>query len=347
LNEPKLQKELDDARSLVDVDHFDITTRELVRMAAEDEIRRAPVYQRKFRWDEQTESRLVESVLLGLPIPSFFMATNPDGTWEVVDGLQRLSTLMHFMAEPGDSTLDEIHKDSPLRLSGLESLVSFNDLTYEDLPTPIQLAMGKRGLRVTALSDKSNLEARFEVFERLNTGGVALSPQEVRACIFQGGFNDMLRDLAELEPFKKLVKLQRMHQHDATREELVLKFFAYMYDSDNFDGAVGDFLTKYMEKASRKFDMATNIALFTRSATALYEIIQGPFLRKGYSSTPLNQFESAMVATGNIIRSGKDVGNPNSGWLNDKEWLTSSTKGTNTRAMLRNRINRATVLLAA
>lgn len=241
-----LQQQLDTQRRLVDVDHFDITVRELVRMATESEIRRAPVYQRKFRWDEESESRLIESVLLGLPIPSLFMATNSDGTWEVVDGLQRLSTLMHFLSEPGDAWLNEIGKTEPLQLQGLEHLSEFNTLSFERLPTPIRLSFGKRGLRVTALSDKSNVEARYEVFERLNTGGIALSPQEVRACVFQGEFADFIRDLAEDTEFKRLVKLQRVHQNDATREELVLKFFAYLEDRSSFSGAVGEFLTQYM-----------------------------------------------------------------------------------------------------
>lgn len=343
--DPDLQTQLDEQRRLVDVDHFDITVRELVRMSVEDEIRRAPVYQRKFRWDEETESRLVESVLLGLPIPSFFMATNADGTWEVVDGLQRISTLMHFVAEANDPSLAEIDKAEPLVLTGLEKLPAFNGLSHDALPTPVKLAFGKRGLRVTALSDKSNVDARFEVFERLNTGGVALSPQEVRACIFQGPFSDFLRELGGDSDFSKLVKLQRAHQHDATREELALKFFAYLYDRSEFDGAVGSFLTRYMEKATRKFDMAANRTLFNSVVKSLLGITGGPFLRKGYGNTPLNQFESAMVAAGEIIKDGKTVGKPSGDWINDDTWLRSSTKGTNTRPMLKRRIDRARELL--
>src|SRR5438105_2193610 len=95
-----IQQQLDAQRRLVDVDNFDVTVRELVRMVAEDELARAPEYQRKFRWEVEDESKLIESLLLGLPVPSLFVATNPNGTWEVVDGLQRLSTLLHFIAEP-------------------------------------------------------------------------------------------------------------------------------------------------------------------------------------------------------------------------------------------------------
>jgi hypothetical protein len=89
-----LQQRLDEQRRRADVDNFDVTVRELVRMAAKGEIDRAPAYQRKFRWGEEEESRLIESLLLGLPVPSLFVATNPNGTWEIVDGLQRLSTII-------------------------------------------------------------------------------------------------------------------------------------------------------------------------------------------------------------------------------------------------------------
>src|SRR5205085_6731134 len=127
---------------------------------------RAPEYQRKFRWEVEDESKLIESLLLGLPVPSLFVATNPNGTWEVVDGLQRLSTLLHFIAEP-PALLKSIDKADPLRLQGLEKVALLNGKTYADLPTPIRLALNKRSLRVTALSDKSDPKARFDMFERL------------------------------------------------------------------------------------------------------------------------------------------------------------------------------------
>jgi uncharacterized protein with ParB-like and HNH nuclease domain len=90
-----MQQQLEEQRRLVDVDNYTITVRELLTMAEKGELHRAPEYQRKFRWDEEAESRLVESLLLGLPVPNLFFATNTDGSWEVVDGLQRLSTLIH------------------------------------------------------------------------------------------------------------------------------------------------------------------------------------------------------------------------------------------------------------
>ncbi len=96
----ELQEQLSQHRQRVDVDHYDISVREIIGMADREELYIAPVYQRKFRWSEKNESRLIESLLLGLPVPSVYVATNKDGTWEVVDGLQRLSSIIHFIADP-------------------------------------------------------------------------------------------------------------------------------------------------------------------------------------------------------------------------------------------------------
>lgn len=342
-----LQAELESQRQRIDVDHLDVTVRELVRMSVDGELRRAPVYQRKFRWSEELESKLIESLLLGLPVPSVFVATNRDGTWEVVDGLQRLSTLLHFVSDDPD-TLKSIDKGHPLLLHGLDKLLEFDGLGYVQLPAPIQLAFMKRTIRVTALSDKSDLEARFDMFERLNTGGVALTPQEVRACIYRGEFNDLLRDLGEYKPFVTLVKLQRSQQNDGTREELALKFFAYLHDQRSFDGRVANFLNQYMHRAAAgDFDVEAGRALFLRTVDALVDLSAGqPILRQGLRTTPLNQLEAIMVAAGRLLLGGEDRLSPPAGWLEDTELVSASTGGTNTRSMLKRRLDRAELLLS-
>jgi hypothetical protein len=340
----KLQAQLDAQRRAVDVDHFDLTTRELVRMVEDKELERAPSYQRKFRWTEEDESRLIESLLLGLPVPSIFVATNKNGTWEVVDGLQRISTLVHF-ASGKKEVLKSINKHDALRLDKLEKLNEFNGLTLDELPAPLQLSFGKRSIRVTALSDKSDYHVRFDMFQRLNTGGVALSHQEVRACIFRGEFNELLADLAGSGPFQRLVKLQSRRVNDGTREELVLKFFAYLQKRQEFSGAVTAFLNDFMAAAAKSFDREKGRELFAAVIDALVGFCSGAFLRKGYGTTPLNQLEAVMVAAGELLSEKKKLQRPRAGWLNDGELVKYSTKGTNTAAALRKRIERARSLL--
>jgi hypothetical protein len=331
-------------RKKVDVDNFDVTVRELVRMVEEGEIDRAPEYQRKFRWDEVRESRLVESVLLGLPVPTIFMATNKDGTWELVDGLQRISSLVHFLGEPS-KIKTTIGKDSRLLLSGLEKLSSLNGRGVDDLPEPIRLHLMKRALRVTSLSDKSDLNVRFDTFERLNTGGIALSPQEIRACVYQGALSEFLEKAALSDDLGKQVKLQRGHKEDGTLEEFVLKIFAYADRRDSFDGAVTQFLNDYARDNQSSDKVARMSSEFDATLRKFCKVHSGPILKKSYHVTPLNLAEAVFVGALLLHRSRTKM-QPKDGWLGDIKLINFSTRGTNTKAMLIGRIDRAKELLS-
>lgn len=342
----QLQEQLDKNRRLVDVEHFDLPVRELVRMTSESELNRAPEYQRRFRWDSEKKSRLIESLFLGLPVPSIYVATNKDGSWELIDGLQRVSTIVQFMAEDPE-VLETVGTKEPLRLSHLEKLTKFNGFAYQELPTSLQWTLGKRMIRVVSLSDKSDPEIRYEMFERLNTGGIMLTPQEVRACIFRGDAYNKIKELAKLDSLRKLLKLQKLHAEDGTREEQVLKFFAYLLHRDRYDGDVKLFLNDFM-KDMCEYDVSRlkEISrIFEKASDSLYKITKGPFLRQGYGNTPLNQFEACLVAVAEIQMAQRSVKTPKSDWLNDPELLKHSTKGTNTNAALSGRINRAKTLL--
>lgn len=341
-----LQDQLDQHRQKVDVDHFDIPVRELLRMLEDSELTIAPEYQRLFRWDAKRESELVESLLLGLPVPPLFVATNADATWELVDGLQRVSTLIHFAGSDEQVKQHIGESVTALKLTGLQKLSAFNGLSYLDLPAPLQITLMRRALRVTALSDKSQLEVRFDLFERLNRGGVMLTAQEVRACIYRGPLNVYLAEAAHSEPFKTLLKLQRGSESDGTREEQVLKFFAYLYAREHFDGRVSEFLNTFMEEHRDGRDLKKWSSLFDSTVAALWKVFQGPVLRKGYHVTPVNQFEAIMVAAAELIVDGQQVGGDPSAIMSDSELVGFSTKGTNTLPALRGRIDRAKVLLS-
>lgn len=337
-----LQSDLDRKRRTVDTDYFDLSIRELVRMTEEEEIRIAPAFQRQFRWPEETQSALVESLLLGLPVPAIFVATNKDGTWEVVDGLQRICTILRFVGidAPESSALQ--FSDNTLRLNELRTLEEFNGLAYADLPRAIRLTFDRRYLRVQVLSDKSDADVRFELFRRLNAGAVALTPQEIRACIFGGSFNTLIEELSELPSYTSILKLQRQNQNNATAAELVLKFFAYIDRAEQFDGKVTRFLNDYMKTRATETNLDVDRALFEESVAFLYEVLDGrPFLRPGVHVTPMNQFEAVLVAFGLILREGGRPGAPPSNWINDPDLVKFSTRGTNTRTMLLGRIRRA------
>ncbi|MEW6582367.1 MAG: DUF262 domain-containing protein [Actinomycetota bacterium] len=330
----------------MDVEYSDFSIRELIAMVERRELHAAPIYQRKFRWDEVAESRLVESILLGLPVPSIFVATNEDYTWEIVDGLQRLSTLIHFVSEDHD-LLTMIGKTTPLKIKGLEGLSEMNGKRFADLNRELQLYFGRRALRVTALSDKSDKNVRFDLFERLNRGAVALTAQEVRSCVHQGLFNNLLEQLASDERTRRLIKLQSSHENDGTREELALKFFAYLHNRGAFRGKVTEFLNDFMADGAPQLDpQASEDLFFAAVEHALRATGGGPLLRPRVAVTPQNQLEAVLVGIAEVIRGGKEPRVPSPGWQEDPELVAGSTGATNTANKLRQRVDRAVALFS-
>src|SRR5947209_5608704 len=128
----------------------------------------------------------------------------------------------------------------------VKELISMVGEGIIDIAPEYQRQFLLKPLKITTLSDKSDLEVRFDLFERLNTGGIMLSNQEIRSCVFRGKFNDFLKTLAIDEDFKKVVKLTSTEEADGTREEYVLRFFAFLNNYQDFDHSVVEFLNKYM-----------------------------------------------------------------------------------------------------
>jgi uncharacterized protein with ParB-like and HNH nuclease domain len=172
-NPAELAEQLAAQRRTVDFDTFDIQLQQLISMLGDGQIWAAPAYQRQFRWDDERCSELIESLMLGIPIPNLFMATNPDNTWEVVDGLQRLSAIAKFAG--GDALRKKLSLGPALVLQGLKKTNKFNGYNFEELPSTIQQHIRTRPLKVVTLNDKSDKVVRFDLFERLNTGGIILT----------------------------------------------------------------------------------------------------------------------------------------------------------------------------
>ncbi|MFF3603047.1 DUF262 domain-containing protein [Streptomyces sp. NPDC002463] len=333
-------QQLDEERRKVDVASHDFSVRELVRMMAEEELNVAPAYQRMFRWNAEASSLFVESVFLGLPIPPIFVATNVGFQWEVVDGLQRLSSLAHFLSVDAEEAA-AVNRPGPLKLVGLEKLSQLNGATFASLPKNLKVFFGRQPLQVVALTDKSNLDVRFDVFERLNRGGIRLTPQEVRACVYRGEFNVFIEELAQNEDLSKLLKLKQGSQEDGTQAEQVLKFFAYKNHRNKFDGKVEGFLNKSMGLFQKSFDYVGEREIFEKSVRFLHEICDGPYLRASTSTTPLVQFEACLVGIAELFQSGSQPVVPAAGWIEDGELRASSGGGSNSRTMLDRRLTRA------
>jgi len=333
LNE--LQAQLDQERRLVSFDSYDLSVRQLLDMVESGDIFVPPEYQRQFIWDPERQSTLIESVFLGIPVPSLFMATNADSTWEVVDGVQRLGTLSHFVAS--GKLLENINKAEPLTVQGLEKLTSLNDLKFEDLPKSLQLRFNTRPLRVTVLNDKSDLSVRFDLFERLNTGGVSLTPQEIRNCVYRGPFNDSIKELANYPAFRAVIKVKDKQTNNGMYEEMALRFLAYLHHYTEFDHSVKEFLNTYM-KNNQKSDLEKSMRqLFQKVFDTLNEALPGGIARR--SKTPVNLFEAISVGMALAIKGGANIHLPRlKTLLTDQELKKFTGAGSNAKKLVVGRI---------
>lgn len=338
MNLTKAMAEIRDERRNVGFDSYDITVKQLIDMVGEKQINIAPEYQRRFVWDEIRQSHLVESIFLGIPIPSLFMATNEDATWEVIDGLQRLTTLINFAGGTDATGEGQV---GALKLRGLEKISSLNGASFADLPANLKLSFMTRPVRITVLNDRSDYQVRFDLFERLNTGGISLHEQEIRNCVFQGPFNDFIKKCAKDERLDNLVR-----RSDKTGrgnlEELTLKFFAYYEYRDKFVHSVKDFLNEYMGFKTDQFHNKAELdSLFNQTmGTLAAHLPQGIVRANRPNSTPLVLFEAVAVGVADLIKDGKAVDQDKLRAILDDDGLKALTTGaTNSQNKLAGRIN--------
>lgn len=336
---PNLDLQLKEQRRTVDFDTFDIQLQELLRMLEQGEIWIAPAYQRKFRWNEKRCSQLIESLLLGIPVPTLMMATNADNTWEVVDGVQRLSSIVKF-AGAADFRA-KLKVGEALSLTELQKLKAFEGMGYSDLPAHIQLHLRTRPLKVITLNDKSDKVVRYDLFERLNTGGVALSAQEIRDCVYQGNFAVKLEELANTPDFKRVLKLTTLQQRDGTAEECVLRFFAFFDCYRDFVHSVTDFLDNYMEASSESFDYTPKEKIFCRTFAELAKAFPNGLSRPGRSgTTSLNLFEGVSVGAALALQKTERLATTGmDDWLAHPKLREFTTGATNSPKAVKGRIH--------
>lgn len=180
-----------------------------------------PAFQRQYVWDVGKASRLIESALLGVPIPVIYLAEDADATVSVIDGQQRLTAFFSF--------LDGKHPDGSLfRLKGLEVFTELNGKAFGDLPDNLQETILQYPLRTVTIQRSSDTEVKFRIFERLNTGSMPLNDMELRNCIYRGPYMDLLKELAVDQDFKRLYGLTKPDKR-MRDVELVLRFAAFYH----------------------------------------------------------------------------------------------------------------------
>ena len=279
----RLLKAIDQKLGEVRTDAIDLSFGEIINLTRENEIRIDPEYQRLFRWSEEQKSRLVESILLRLPIPPIFFIENEDGRYELIDGLQRVSSMTQFIEAV---VIDK----EPLQLVGCDIVPQLDGLTFEQLPLTLRLQLKRSAVRAIIIKRQSRDFLRYEMFKRLNTGGSELSEQEIRNCsarIFGHTgviFYEFLIRLSQKPAFNRLTEtLADSDQEKRGREELVLRFFAANDGAEFYHGNVADWLTGYMDAVllgRKAFDYRVQESIFDRVFTAIERLAgEGAFCK--------------------------------------------------------------------
>jgi hypothetical protein len=242
-----------------------------------------PIFQRRKVWDDARASRLIESVVLEVPLPVFYLAESEDGTREVIDGQQRLTALFQFL-------------DNKLSLGGLKARPDLIGKQFKDLDKPTQRLVRDCALRTVVFKKESDENLRFEIFERLNTGAVPLNDQELRNCVYRGPYNDLLKKLAADPDYMWLMGFKGPEKRFRD-VEYVLRFAAFSHATYlKYKPSMSRFLTadtvEHQKLSSKK---ANELAADFKNSVTLIRSLLGTnaFKRfyRGESKKPTGHWE--------------------------------------------------------
>jgi hypothetical protein len=212
---------------------YDFIVRSLHDQIKDGTLMLADKFQRRRVWDDTKASRLIESLLLNVPIPVCYFSEFDNSTYTVIDGQQRLTAIYRFL-------------DNEFPLRGLRVRPDLNRKRFFELSDADRRLINSRSIRCIVLLKESHADIRFDVFERLNTGSVRLNAQELRNSMYRGALNDLLRDLSEFPSFQQArgVTAVDKRMQDC---ELVLRFFAFHFRLQKYKGYFSTFLDEYLK----------------------------------------------------------------------------------------------------
>ena len=213
----------------------------LVERVVEGDIDLHPAFQRGYVWDRSKATRLIESVLLRIPLPVIYLAEECDGRCSVIDGQQRLTSLHAYIT-------GKFPNGEDFKLGRMACFNEYSGMKFTELPPRIKRAIMDYPIRVITFLNDSEPDLRFNVFERLNTGSVALNDQELRNCLYRGKYNELLKELASDAEFKMLLGLKDAEWR-MIDVELVLRFAAFYHQTYlKYKSPIKTFLNEDMRK---------------------------------------------------------------------------------------------------
>ncbi len=203
-------------------------------------------FQRQFIWKQDRCSKLIESLIMNVPIPPLYFSEEEDGSWLVVDGLQRLNAIKTFY-------------QNEYGLKNLDIIRELEKLKYKDLPPKSKRLLDNGLLRINIIKYNSHPDIKYDIFMRLNTGSVSLNNQELRNCLYRGIFNETIKDVVKDEQVLKLLNLKKPHSRYLD-VEFVIRYLAFSenlrknengYYLENYKGSLKSFINSFMEKQKK------------------------------------------------------------------------------------------------
>ena len=278
-----LSDEVQAARKQVVTDGYEMSLGEIINLYKDEELVIDPVFQRLYRWEDERKTRFIESLILGIPVPPIFVYQDDSGVWEIIDGLQRLSTVLQLT---GDLKGDQAEQLGPLVLNGTRFLQSLNGKRWKEtspeaddgIGQTLQIEIKRARMRVEILKAESDIAAKFELFQRLNTGGANLSDQEVRNCIavsLNRDFYDWLISCSNEAPFVRTTSQTDTALAAQGGVELALRFFAFRFVPYRAGLDVHEYLDDALMKMATDpaFDMNAESGIFTKTFQFLDEAL--------------------------------------------------------------------------
>lgn len=298
-----LQKEIEEVRKEIKTDNFSMAIRELVQIYRDGDLELFPSYQRLFRWKDEQKTKFIESLLMGIPTPPIFIAQKKGSKWTIVDGLQRVSTILQLMS----LFTDNEGKSKPtFTFTSTEKLPSIEGLNWENLNEDAQriIKMSKLDLKIILVED--NVTAQYELFKRLNTGAVALSSQEIRNCLIimlNEEFYTNIDELKNFQDFKDTIKITENKEEIEYPMELILRYFIMKSNIVKFENynLSNDLLSDFIDKETaniindENFNLAEEIKIFKRTFTLLKNSLGDLSFRK--YNVDRGTFEGAFLQT--------------------------------------------------
>ena len=294
-----LSEEIEKAQKTVRTDAYQMSIGEIVGMYENKEIIIDPEFQRLFRWNNSQKSRLIESILLGIPLPSIFVFERDNGVWELIDGLQRISTILEFMGKLRcpDTTLAPPSILEATNLEATKYLPSLHNAVWEEserilgtspdeqeeIDKGLQLAIRRARLGVEILKRPSDDQTKFELFQRLNAGGTQANAQELRNCIVLMVNKDYYRSVraaADGQDFQTVVSVTDDQIERQRHMELAVRFLVHAHV--HYDGTldVEDYIDEGIVHLAGSNEGAADAALINQTFSLLNTVAGRDALRR-------------------------------------------------------------------